>query len=113
MRILVAALLLTFGLSTNAVASVAEGEAVFKSKCKACHKFGRKVMGPDLAGISKRATPEWLKKWLTDTKGTFAGNDPYTIEMKKRAKSKAKPKHRTKKMTEADISNVIDFLMTK
>lgn len=117
MRILFVALLLTLSFSLNAAteaaAGPAEGEAVFKSKCKACHKFGGKVMGPDLAGIGQRATAEWLTKWLTDTKGTFAGDDPYTIDMKKRAKSKKKPKHRTKKLTEADISNVIDLLMTK
>jgi hypothetical protein len=70
-------------------------------------------MGPDLAGISKRAKPEWLTKWLSDTKGTFNGNDPYTVEMKKKSKSKAKPKHKTKPLSEGDVANLVDFLMTK
>jgi hypothetical protein len=70
-------------------------------------------MGPDLAGISKRAKPEWLTKWLSDTKGTFNGNDPYTVDMKKRSKSKAKPKHKTKPLSQGDVANLVDFLMTK
>ena len=40
------------GISTTG-AYAADGEKVFK-KCKACHKFGKKGVGPDLAGIVGR-----------------------------------------------------------
>lgn len=38
------------------------GEALFKDKgCSACHAFGQRVTGPDLAGVSMRRTQTWLE----------------------------------------------------
>ncbi|MDH5541390.1 MAG: cytochrome c [Nitrospinota bacterium] len=107
-------LFLVFSISSAAIAGVTEGEAYFNKKCKACHDFGKKKVGPDLADISKRANPEWLKKWLADTEGVWAANDPITADLKKRTNGKEKPRHKNpKEMTEGDIANLTDFLMTK
>ena len=41
------------------------GKQAFESKCLACHSIGEgKKLGPDLAGVSKRRTGDWLTKWL-------------------------------------------------
>jgi mono/diheme cytochrome c family protein len=37
-----------------------KGKAVFESKCTACHKFGERYVGPDLAGVTERRQPEWI-----------------------------------------------------
>jgi nitrite reductase (NO-forming) len=37
----------------------------FESKCFACHSVGQgKKLGPDIAGVTKRRSDEWLGKWL-------------------------------------------------
>jgi nitrite reductase (NO-forming) len=41
------------------------GKLAFESKCLACHTFGQgKKLGPDLAGVTKRRTDDWLTRWL-------------------------------------------------
>ena len=41
------------------------GKQAFESKCLACHSIGQgKKLGPDLAGVSKRRSEEWLSNWL-------------------------------------------------
>ena len=41
------------------------GKLAFESKCLACHSVGQgKKLGPDLAGVSKRRSADWLTKWL-------------------------------------------------
>ena len=41
------------------------GEKVFQEKgCSACHAFGVKKSGPDLAGVSKRRTVEWIENQI-------------------------------------------------
>lgn len=41
------------------------GKQAFESKCLACHSIGQgKKLGPDLAGVSKRRSEEWLTNWL-------------------------------------------------
>ncbi len=50
----IAAIGLSVALSASTSAYAAEdGEKVFK-KCKACHKFGKNGLGPDLTGIVGR-----------------------------------------------------------
>jgi nitrite reductase (NO-forming) len=41
------------------------GKLAFESKCLACHSIGQgKKLGPDLAGVTRRRSDEWLTKWL-------------------------------------------------
>jgi mono/diheme cytochrome c family protein len=37
------------------------GEALFKTRgCSACHAFGKRVTGPDLAGVASRRSRQWI-----------------------------------------------------
>ena len=41
------------------------GEQLFKDKgCSACHTFGRKLSGPDLAGVTMRRTAQWMEQQI-------------------------------------------------
>jgi nitrite reductase (NO-forming) len=42
-----------------------KGKLDFESKCLACHSIGQgRKLGPDLAGVTKRRSDEWLAKWM-------------------------------------------------
>lgn len=42
-----------------------QGEELFKDKgCSACHAFGMRVTGPDLAGVSRRRTAKWIEQQI-------------------------------------------------
>lgn len=42
-----------------------QGEQLFKDKgCSACHAFGKRVTGPDLAGVSQRRTARWIEQQI-------------------------------------------------
>lgn len=43
---------------------VTSGKSVFESKCTACHKIETKVVGPALAGVTKRRKPEWIMNMI-------------------------------------------------
>ena len=36
------------------------GEQLFNTKCTACHKASQKFLGPPMAGIYKKRSPEWV-----------------------------------------------------
>ena len=41
------------------------GKQDFESKCLACHSMGQgKKLGPDLAGVTKHRSDDWLARWL-------------------------------------------------
>ncbi len=42
-----------------------KGEQLFQLKgCSACHAFGKKMSGPDLAGVSMRRTAAWMEQQI-------------------------------------------------
>lgn len=48
-------------------ALAAEGEATFVAFCSACHKFGERYVGPDMAGVTVRRSPEWIMNMILNT----------------------------------------------
>lgn len=51
-----------------ATAQEAEGRRLFQNRgCHTCHAVGKgTVIGPDLKGVGKRRSEEWLRRWLAD-----------------------------------------------
>ena len=45
-------------------ALAAKGEKVFSGTCSACHKLDQRYVGPALAGVTKRRTPEWIMNMI-------------------------------------------------
>ncbi len=42
------------------------GKAAFEAKCTACHRLGERFVGPDLSGLLKRRSPEWVMNMMLD-----------------------------------------------
>jgi cytochrome c len=42
----------------------AAGEEIFKAKCTACHKIDKRYIGPELAGVASRRSPEWIMNMI-------------------------------------------------
>jgi protein SCO1/2 len=44
------------------------GQSVWQNGgCGGCHAIGKKMAGPDLAGVYERRSREWLARWLKNT----------------------------------------------
>jgi cytochrome c len=41
-----------------------EGEALFNKMCTACHKMDARHVGPGLADVTNRRTPEWIMNMI-------------------------------------------------
>ena len=58
-----------------------EGERLFKDKgCSACHAFGKRVTGPDLAGVSMRRTAAWMENQILHP-DVMVKNDPISHQL--------------------------------
>lgn len=45
-------------------AMAGKGGDIFKKMCSACHKMDKKFVGPQLAGVTERRTPEWIMNMI-------------------------------------------------
>ena len=62
-------------------ASIAEGEKLFSGKgCAACHQFGSKLVGPDLAGLTTRRTIPWVQRMIQEPEA-MTKQDPAAREL--------------------------------
>jgi len=57
------------------------GETLFQTKgCSACHAFGKRVTGPDLAGVSMRRTQAWMEHQILHP-DVMVKQDPISRQM--------------------------------
>lgn len=56
-------------------AMAAKGGEVFKKMCTACHRVGKKFIGPAPNGILKRRTPEWVMNMILDPEGMVKNDE--------------------------------------
>ena len=49
-----------------------KGKEIFKANCTACHKISKRFVGPALAGVTERRTPEWIMNMILNPEGMVA-----------------------------------------
>jgi mono/diheme cytochrome c family protein len=57
------------------------GEPLFTNNCAQCHAVNDKVVGPALAGISKRRSIGWLIPWVKNSSKVIATGDAYAVKL--------------------------------
>jgi mono/diheme cytochrome c family protein len=67
-------------LGTLDPALVAQGEKIFSGTCSACHKLEQRYVGPALAGVTKRRSPEWIMNMILNPSG-MTQQDPTAREL--------------------------------
>jgi len=45
-------------------ALVEQGKELYKANCTACHKIGKRSVGPALKGVTERRSPEWIMNMI-------------------------------------------------
>jgi mono/diheme cytochrome c family protein len=63
------------------VAAMASGDALFKNNCAQCHAVNERMVGPALAGISKRRSITWLIPWVKNSSKVVASGDVYAVKL--------------------------------
>ena len=69
----------TLGAEIDA-AMAAEGEAVYNQMCLACHRVGKKFIGPAPNGILERRSPEWVMNMILNPE-VMVAQDPLAKEL--------------------------------
>lgn len=68
-------------LSPGEASAIAAGDALFTANCTQCHAVNEKVVGPALAGITKRRTTSWLVSWVHNSAKVIASGDDYAVKL--------------------------------
>jgi cytochrome c len=85
-----------------------EGKAVFLAKCSACHKISKRLIGPALAGVTERRTPEWIMNMILNPEKMVAENPA----AKKLLEEYVAPMA-NQSLTEAEARLILEYFRTK
>ncbi|MBN2173889.1 MAG: c-type cytochrome [Bacteroidales bacterium] len=50
-------------------------------QCMACHALGKKLIGPDLVGITDRRSEEWIYKFIRNSQEMIQAGDPIAVQV--------------------------------
>lgn len=86
-----------------------QGEKLFQTKgCSACHAFGKKVTGPDLAGVTQRRTAVWMENQILHPE-VMTKQDPIAHDLF----AKYSLQMPNQKLTEDEARAVIEYFKHK
>ncbi len=54
---------------------VEKGAEIFQAKCSACHKVGKRFIGPSPNGILNKRTPEWIMNMILNPEEMVQKNE--------------------------------------
>jgi len=110
-----ALLLLLAGTFTLAQAApprqdAANGEAIFKAKCAACHTIGAgKLVGPDLKGVTTLRDTAWLSAWIKAPDKILASGDPIATKLLAESNNIPMP---NLALSDADVADLIAYFQS-
>lgn len=72
-------LVLGLVLSSFLMVNAQDGEDLYRQNCTACHKFGQKLIGPDLIGINQKRSEKWLISFIKSSQSMIKSGDPQAV----------------------------------
>lgn len=60
---------------------VSAGAVLFKNNCQVCHEVHEQKVGPALADVTTRQTPEWIKKFIINSQKVIQSGDEYAVAL--------------------------------
>lgn len=85
-----------------------EGKVLFMAKCTACHKISKRLIGPALAGVTERRTPEWIMNMILDPERMVVEN-----EAAKKLLAEYIAPMANQSLTEDEARKILEYFRTK
>lgn len=86
---------------------MAAGDVLFRSNCTQCHAVNEQVVGPALAGISKRRPIAWILPWVKNSGKVVAGGDNYAMALFNKSNKQQMPSF---ELTDKEIVSIVAYV---
>ena len=107
--VLVIACFAFIGSQAYAQGDAAKGEALFKSKCTACHKVESQVVGPALGKLVTEETDDkYLIKWIQNNQALIAAKNPKAVAIYNQFNQSNMTVFTD--LSDADVTNILTFI---
>ncbi|RIY12228.1 cytochrome C [Hymenobacter rubripertinctus] len=98
------------GTTTADPAAIAAGDALFKGNCAQCHAVNEVVVGPALAGITKRRPMSWIIPWIKNSSKMVAAGDDYAVKIYNQYQKQQMPSFQ---LSDAEITSIVAYVTSQ
>ncbi|MDO7852738.1 cytochrome c3 family protein [Hymenobacter convexus] len=91
-------------------AAVAAGDALFKGNCAQCHAVNEQVVGPALAGITKRRPISWILPWVKNSSKVVASGDDYAVALFNKFNKQQMPSFA---LSDKEITSIVAYVTSE
>ncbi|MEJ7681978.1 MAG: cytochrome c [Segetibacter sp.] len=88
-------------------ATIAKGEASFNQHCSGCHNFRQDGIGPQLGGLTTKASADWIQHFIKDPQKVINSGDQHAQQLYKKYKVMM-PSFAA--LTDDELNGIISFL---
>ncbi|RFP63505.1 hypothetical protein D0N36_19140 [Hymenobacter lapidiphilus] len=85
------------------------GDALFKANCAQCHALNDVVVGPALAGITKRRPMSWLIPWIKNSSKLIASGDEQAVKIYEQYQKQQMPSFN---LSDIEITQILYYIET-
>jgi len=104
--------LAVIGFAAHAQGDAAKGEALFKSKCSACHKLDQRLTGPALGPLVTSETDDkWLTHWIQNNQSLIAAKDPKALKIYNEFNQSNMTVFAD--LSDGDVANILSYIRTE
>ncbi|WP_082455433.1 cytochrome c3 family protein [Hymenobacter sp. AT01-02] len=91
-------------------AAIAAGDALFKGNCAQCHAVNDVVVGPALAGITKRRPMSWIIPWVKNSSKLVASGDEYAVKLFNQYQKQQMPSFQ---LSDQEITSIVAWVTSQ
>ncbi|MEQ8810667.1 MAG: cytochrome c, partial [Imperialibacter sp.] len=91
-------------------AVIAAGQSTFEMTCGACHNFMQAGIGPQLGGLTKEVSADWIKKFIKNPQEMIDSGDERSVALFKKFNSYMPS---FSYLSDEQIDQVIAYINTK
>ncbi|MDB5267878.1 MAG: cytochrome [Hymenobacter sp.] len=86
---------------------IAAGDALFKGNCAQCHAVNEIIVGPALAGITRRRPISWILPWVKNSSKVVASGDEYAVALFNKFTKQQMPSF---SLSDKEIASIIAYI---
>jgi mono/diheme cytochrome c family protein len=91
-------------------AAIAAGDALFKGNCAQCHAVNEQVVGPALAGITKRRPISWILPWVKNSSKVVASGDEYAVAIFNKFNKQQMPSFA---LSDKEVTSIVAYITSE
>lgn len=84
------------------------GKEIFDANCRQCHALDKVIVGPALAGITKRREKAWIHDFIHNSQKVIKSGDSYAVSLFDKFSQTTMPPFPD--LSESEIDSLLDYI---